>query len=166
MPKNPKKPNKTKQANKALITKAIADSFKKHDKMPSLAEISDATGIGIQTVSSYMEDLTLPKSLESYRLITDDVMSSMKRSIDAGNAQAMKLFFQLVWSWRPPKLNDPDTKQLNQQVIYEIRGDDEPSQEETEAREKERQEWQERINTSNEAKRKELDDLFYDDSNS
>ena len=63
-------------------------------------------------------------------------------------------------------MNDPDTKQLNQQVIYEIRGDDEPSQEELEAREKERQEWQERISKSNEEKRKELDNLFYDDSNS
>lgn len=166
MPKNPKKPNKTKRANKALITKAIADSFKKHDKMPSLAEISEATGIGRQTVSSYMDDLTLPKALESYRLITDDVMSSMLRAIDNGNAQAMKLFFQLVWSWKPPKMNDPSEHQQHQQVIYEIRGEEPPSQEETEAREKERQEWQERIEKSNEEKRKELDDLFYDDSNS
>ena len=63
-------------------------------------------------------------------------------------------------------MNDPDKQPHHQQVIYEIVGDDEPSQEELQAREKERQEWKERIEKSNEEKRKELDDLFYDDSNS
>ena len=54
----------------------------------------------------------------------------------------------------------------HQQVINEIRGEDPPSKEELEARQKERQEWQERIAKSELDKQKELDDLFYNDANS
>ena len=35
-------------------------------------------------------------------------MDCLLNSCKAGNVHAMKLFFQLVWKWKPPKVNDPD----------------------------------------------------------
>ena len=38
--------------------------------------------------------------MNEYRFIIDDVVTSVLWAIDAGNAQAMKLFFQLAWDWK------------------------------------------------------------------
>ena len=76
--------------------------------MPTLAEISDDTGLSRQTVSKHLKDLKLPAYLDKYKELTDDVMECLLNSCKAGNVHAMKLYFQLVWKWKPPKVNDPD----------------------------------------------------------
>ena len=120
MRESTKKPNKTKKVNKAIIQKALHKHFKKHDVVPTLQELSEATGIGTQTISGYMSEMTLPSSLETYKFVTDDVMKWIMKASEAGNAQAQKLFFQLVWNWRPPKYNDPGPKSAQNSTVYRI----------------------------------------------
>jgi len=103
-----KKLNKTNKCNSASITKAINAHVKKHKAMPTLADISEATGISSQTVSKHLKDLKLPAYLDKYKELTDDVMECLLNSCKAGNVHAMKLYFQLVWKWKPPKVNDAD----------------------------------------------------------
>ena len=158
--------NRIKTYNGELISKSIEKRLNKTNKMPSLTQISQDTGISRQTIAKHLKEMKLSNKMDKYRFITDDVMTSVRRAIDAGNAQAMKLFFQLAWDWKPPKMNDTAQHQQHQQVIYEIRGEDPPSKEELAAREKERLEWQERIAKSELDKQQELDDLFFNDSNS
>ena len=120
MNKNLKKLNKTKKTNKALIIKAIHQHFKENDIVPTLQEISDATGISTPTISKHMSELTLPSALESYRFLTDDMMKWILKSAEGGNAQSQKLFFQLVHNWRPAKYNDPEPSTQPHSTTYKI----------------------------------------------
>jgi hypothetical protein len=103
-----KKLNKLAKDNSVTISKSIHKHVKKHKSMPSLAEISDDTGLSRQTVSKHLKDLKLPAYLDKYKELTDEVMECLLNSCKAGNVHAMKLYFQLVWKWKPPKVNDPD----------------------------------------------------------
>lgn len=103
-----KKINKQVKDNSVSISKSIHKHVKKHKAMPSLAEISDDTGLSRQTVSKHLKDLKLPAYLDKYKELTDEVMECLLNSCKAGNVHAMKLYFQLVWKWKPPKVNDPD----------------------------------------------------------
>lgn len=120
MKENLKKVNKTKKTNKALIIKAIHQHFKENDIVPTLQEISEATGLSTPTISKHMSELTLPSALESYRFLTDDMMKWILKSAEGGNAQSQKLFFQLVHNWRPPKFNDPEPKSAQNSTVYRI----------------------------------------------
>ena len=106
--------------NNQAITKAMHSYIEKNGKMPSMVELSASTGISRQTISKHLDDLSLTNSIKKYRLMSDQVMDSMLRACDQGNAQAMKLYYQLVWSWKPPKVNEAESQLFNNQVIYEI----------------------------------------------
>ena len=106
--------------NNQAITKAMHSHIEKNGKMPSMVELSTSTGISRQTISKHLDDLSLNNSIKKYRLMSDQVMDSMLRACDQGNAQAMKLYYQLVWGWKPPKVNDAETQLFNNQVIYEV----------------------------------------------
>ena len=106
-----KKRNKTATANSALITKTIHKHLKATQRMPSLTQISDDTGLSRQAVSKHLQGLKLPSYLGKYKELTDDVMQCLLAACKGGNIHAMKLYFQLVWNWKSPKINDPEVNQ-------------------------------------------------------
>ena len=114
-----KKQNKTSVNNKASINQAIHQHLKKHNKMPTLCEISDNTGLSRQAVARHLKDLKLPEYLHKYRELTDDVMMCLLRACEAGNIHAMKLYFQLTWRWKIPRHND-DTSDENPNRISQV----------------------------------------------
>ena len=113
MPKKPKrkgmsKNNITAQSNSALITKTIHKHMKATKRMPTVTQISEDTGISRQAISRHLKDLKLPSYLDKYKELTDDVMRCLLMACESGNVHAMKLFFQLTWRWKPPKINEPE----------------------------------------------------------
>lgn len=121
MTKKELSPNqKRKLDNNQAITKAMHTYIEKNGKMPSMVEISASTGISRQTISKHLDDLSLSNNIKKYRLMSDQVMDSMIKACDQGNAQAMKLYYQLVWGWKLSNLSEKDSKYFNNQVIYEI----------------------------------------------
>lgn len=111
---------KRKLDNNQAITKAMHTFIEKNGKMPSMIELSASTGISRQTISKHLDDLSLTNSIKKYRLMSDKVMDSLLQACDQGNAQAVKLYYQLVWGWKPPKVNEAESQLFNNQVIYEI----------------------------------------------
>ena len=101
-----KKRNKLAKNNSACVSKSIHAYTKKHKRMPSLAEISEDTGLSRQAVSRHLQDLKLPDYLDKYKELTDDVMECLLNACKAGNVHAMKLYFQMVWRWKPPKIDE------------------------------------------------------------
>ena len=104
-----KKLNKIATENSALITKSIHQYLQLNNKMPSLAQISDDTGISRQTVSKHLQGLKLPSYLDKYKELTDDVMQCLLMACKLGSVPAIKLYMQLVWKWKPPKIDEPTT---------------------------------------------------------
>ena len=101
-----KKRNKLAKNNSACVSKSIHTYTKKHKRMPSLAEISEDTGLSRQAVSRHLQELKLPDYLDKYKELTDDVMECLLNSCKAGNVHAIKLYFQMVWRWKPPKIDE------------------------------------------------------------
>ena len=104
-----KRVNKIATENSALITKSIHQYLQLNNKMPSLVQISDDTGISRQTVSKHLQGLKLPSYLDKYRELTDDVMQCLLMACKLGSVSAIKLYMQLVWKWKPPKIDEPTT---------------------------------------------------------
>ena len=101
-----KKRNKLAKNNSACVSKSIHAYTKKHKRMPSLAEISTDTGLSRQAVSRHLQELKLPDYLDKYKEVTDDVMECLLDACKSGNVHAIKLYFQMVWRWKPPKIDE------------------------------------------------------------
>ncbi len=70
-------------------------------KRPSFRELSNETGLHVNTISKHVKGLTIEMD-GVYKLLTEDVVISIYKAAVKGNVSAMKLWFQVVNGWVEP----------------------------------------------------------------
>jgi len=80
-----------KEAYKAII--------KAEKRIPSRLEVAKRSGISERTVSRHLEQISLTKLVQPYKVLGNEVLSGLFKEAVGGNVSAMKLYFMLIFEW-------------------------------------------------------------------
>jgi hypothetical protein len=114
MPKKSGK-NLTPDENKILVMEAYEAILKKglfKKNKVSIKALIEHTGLTRRQVGLALEKISIDDYAPKYRLMAPDVIEALIRSAKSGSTKAIKLYFQLMYSWVEPKdteILDPDS---------------------------------------------------------
>ena len=81
--------------NEGLIRSTVLKLMRKHERVPTTREISEAVNLSIPTVISDLNEIALPS-----RAIATDIHSSLIKNALGGCHKSIKLYFQIVYGFR------------------------------------------------------------------
>lgn len=87
------------QSNQAKIQEAFVKFFSKKKRRPTICELAEYSGLSEKTVFRHLKKLGLPKFVETYKILTDNVLMALYSSAKAGKAPEVKLWMQLIEGW-------------------------------------------------------------------
>lgn len=87
------------QQTEELIKKAYLDTIKTEKRMPSQGEVAKIVGVTRETVNHHLNSIDLSKLVRPYRLFGNEVLTGLMKKASAGDTQAAKLFFMLIYDW-------------------------------------------------------------------
>ena len=87
------------QQTEEAIKKAYMNVIKEQKRMPSQGEIAKIVGVSRVTVNKHLNSIDLSKLVQPYRLFGNEVLTGLMKKASAGDTQAAKLFFMLIYDW-------------------------------------------------------------------
>ena len=87
------------QQTEEAIKKAYLDTVKEKKRMPSQGEVAKIVGVTRKTVNKHLNSIDLSKLVQPYRLFGNEVLTGLMKKASAGDTQAAKLFFMLIYDW-------------------------------------------------------------------
>ena len=87
------------QQTEEMIKKAYMDTIKTEKRMPSQGEVAKIVGVTRKTVNYHLNSIDLSKLVQPYRLFGNEVLTGLMKKASAGDTQAAKLFFMLIYDW-------------------------------------------------------------------
>ena len=88
--------------NEGLIRSTVLKLMRKHERVPTTREISEAVNLSIPTVIKYIKALfsDLNEIVLPSRTIATDIHSSLIKNALGGCHKSIKLYFQIVYGFR------------------------------------------------------------------
>lgn len=86
--------------NHVEILEAYWKMLDKTGKPPTITALAKETGFTRSTIAKHIKTMDLTDGIENHKIQKDAILKGLaKRAIEAGDASAAKLYFQLVYDW-------------------------------------------------------------------
>ena len=94
-----------------IIEQAFFELLNETKKIPTQAAIAKRAGVSRLTVQTHMKEKNLSQLLPKFKMFTAQVLKSLSlNAIESGKAPEIKLFMQLVESWKESWKESNETK--------------------------------------------------------
>ena len=86
--------------NQAKIQEAFIKFFSKKKRRPTISELAEYSGLSEKTIFRHLKKLGIQEFLDTYKVLTDNVIMSLYNSTKDGKAAEVKLWMQIVEGWK------------------------------------------------------------------
>lgn len=82
-----------------LIKNAYMDIIKNENRMPTQEEVAKKCNITRKTVNEHLNKIELRELVKPFKIFGNHVLIGLRDKAMAGDTQAAKLFFMLIYDW-------------------------------------------------------------------
>lgn len=115
---------KTRNANWEATHATIRDVFlhvleRNKGRKPTLAELAHESGLSHKTIERHVKSLEFKPQLDSWRVMTGDVVAALWRKCMKGDSNAIKLWFQVVEGYTEHAARTEDTRGTDYPALFQ-----------------------------------------------